>query len=116
MFHPVHSELLLSGGKDALLKCWNWQENKLMTVIPAHNFAIYDLIAIKNGENFISISRDKTIKIWNSESLGFLQRLDTKSGGHSHSINSIIYLTEESFATASDDRRIIFWEEEVRND
>ncbi len=116
MFHPIHSELLLSGGKDALLKCWNWKEKKLISAIPAHNFAIYDLIAINNGENFISISRDKTIKIWNSETLSFLQRLDTKSGGHSHSINSIICLTEDSFATASDDRRIIFWEEDINQE
>ena len=116
LFHPLNENQLLTGGKDALLKCWDWREQRLLTTIPAHNFAIYDLIATNSGGNFISSSRDKTIKIWNTETLSFLQRLDTKSGGHSHSINSIIRLNEKSFASASDDRRIILWEEDLNQE
>jgi len=112
LFHPLDSKRLFSGGKDALLKCWEWENNSRLAKIPAHNFAIYDLKSINHGNNIVSISRDKTIKIWNTENMSFLQRLDSKSGGHSHSINSLIILSDTLFATASDDRRIIIWEEE----
>lgn len=100
---------LISGGKDGHLKEWDCENLKLIQSVPAHNFAIYDLISVNENQNFISASRDKTIKIWNSFDLSFLQKLDAKSGGHKHSVNSLLKIDENRFISCSDDKKIIFW-------
>lgn len=101
---------LLSGGKDAFIKVWNCNDQlKVTREIPAHNFAVYQLIKLRNGANFISISRDKTIKLWDSETLSVLQRIERKHGGHSHAVNAVYKKNESAFVTVGDDKRIIYW-------
>jgi WD40 repeat protein len=111
LFDQLNSNFLFTGGKDAHLKKWDLNTEECIHSIPAHNFAIYDLIALKQGEMIVSASRDKTIKIWNAETLEIIQRLDFKLGGHRHSVNSLNALNGNTFASASDDRRIILWGE-----
>lgn len=108
-FDPLNPELLLTGGKDALLNSWNWQTGELRKSIPAHNYVIYDLIFIENGFRFVTASRDKTIKIWDSNDLKVLQRIEFKQGGHRHSVNSMVKLSETSFASVGDDKKLILW-------
>jgi WD40 repeat protein len=110
MFHPFDNSMLLTGGKDALLKVWKWSSSELIAEIPAHNYVIYDIISVNNGDNFITSSRDKTIKIWNTKNLSFLQRLDLKAGGHRHSVNCLTKISESTFASGSDDKRMIIWD------
>lgn len=100
---------LLSGGKDAMLRLWDVQKEEQLTEVPAHNFAIYDLK--KWGDFILSASRDKAIKIWDKD-LNFIHRLDARTKGHSHSVNRLSVLDESTFASVSDDRRIIIWERE----
>lgn len=109
-FHPNNSNLLITGGKDAHLKIWNWKTSELIKNIPAHNFVIYDVCFIERNSKFITCSRDKTIKIWDSTDFNVLQKLDQKSGGHKHSVNQLTKLDENSFASVSDDKKIIVWE------
>ncbi len=104
-----NSELLVSGGKDAMLRLWDVSTEKCLKEIPAHNFAIYRLVCV--GDQLVSVSRDKTIKVW-SRDLDFQQRLDQKDGGHRHSINDCVRLDEDYFATCGDDKRIILWKME----
>jgi WD40 repeat protein len=115
LFDPKDSNILFSGGKDAHLKKWDLKTETCVRSIPAHNYAIYDLIFLNNGETLVSASRDKTVKVWNTEDLTIIQRLDVKSGGHRHSVNTLVKLDQTAFASASDDRRIIVWrlEEEL---
>lgn len=111
LFHPTNSALLISGGKDALLKVWNWKTESLLQKIVAHTFAIYDLVSVSNGKNIISASRDKHVKVWevNEDVLEIKQRLDFKSGGHRHSVNALAKISEESFVSCSDDKKIVVW-------
>jgi WD40 repeat protein len=102
---PQDENSLLTGGKDAHLKVWDLNSRKCVRIIPAHHYVIYDIV-ILNSKKFITISRDKSIKIWNKESFRVLQKIDSKSKGHKHSVNSIIILNETIFATASDDKTI----------
>ena len=111
LFDQLNSNFLFTGGKDAHLKKWNLNTEECIHSIPAHNYAIYDLIALEQGEMIVSASRDKTIKIWNAETLEIIQRLDFKFGGHRHSVNSLNALNGNTFASASDDRKIILWGE-----
>ena len=109
LFHPTNEDLLISGGKDALIKIWKWKEELLVETIVAHNYAVYDLLSIHDGKQFVSASRDKTIKVWNSSDFSFVQRLESKNGGHRHSVNALAKIDEESFVSCSDDKRIIVW-------
>lgn len=109
-FHSLDSTILLTGGKDALLKVWDWKSGTQLKSIPAHNYVIYDIIFLENGNKFVTASRDKSIKIWDSLLYDVLQKLDFKVGGHKHSVNSLAKLTEESFSSVGDDKKIIIWE------
>lgn len=111
LFHPTEPSIMLSGGKDALLKVWKWKEAELLKEIPAHNYVIYDIISINEGRNFLTCSRDKTIKVWKTGQFTFLQRLDLKIGGHKHSVNCLLKINEKQFVSASDDKRMLIWEE-----
>lgn len=110
IFSTSKENQLISGGKDGLLKVWDWQNEKLLQSIPAHNFAIYDLSTSSNGETLVSVSRDKSIKIWREKDLSFIQKIENKNGGHKHSVNSIIKDETGRFYSCSDDRKIIRWE------
>lgn len=107
LYHPLDENLIISGGKDAYIRLWNAASGEMLKEIPAHNFAVYRLIPC--GINLVSCSRDKSIKIWD-QNLNFIEKLDVKSGGHSHSVNDLTKIDEQHFASCSDDRRIIVWE------
>ena len=109
LFHPTNPDQLISGGKDALLKLWEVNTESCLLEIPAHNFAIYSIQALNEGQTIVTASRDKTIKVW-SNSLEFQQRLDFKVGGHRHSVNNICVIAENRFVSVSDDKKIIVWE------
>jgi WD40 repeat protein len=110
VFSDLDENKLISGGKDGLLKIWDWQAEKLLESIPAHNFAIYDLLIIDEGKTIVSASRDKSIKIWDDLTYTFKQKLENKTGGHKHSVNSLCLVNENEFLSTSDDRRIIKWQ------
>jgi WD40 repeat protein len=110
VFSETTENQLISGGKDGLLKVWDWKKEKLIQTIPAHNYAIYDLKTSDDHQTLISVSRDKSIKLWNMSDLQFLQKVENKTGGHKHSVNSVIKDTNGHFFSASDDRKIIRWE------
>lgn len=111
-FHTLNPELLLTGGKDALLKVWDWKSMCQLTSIPAHNYVIYSIVFLENGKIFATASRDKSIKIWDSEKLKVLQKLDFKVGGHRHSVNALTKISEESFTSVGDDKKVIIWQKE----
>lgn len=109
LYHPSDDNRLISGGKDAMLRVWDLKNEKCIEEIPAHNFAIYSIQVINNGETIVTASRDKTIKVW-SQDLKFQERLDLKIGGHKHSVNKIRPLDAKHFVSVSDDKKIIVWE------
>lgn len=115
LFHPTNPDQLISGGKDALLKLWDLKTETCLLEIPAHNFAIYSIQALNDGQTIITASRDKTIKSW-SNTLEFQQRLDFKVGGHRHSVNRLRVLAENRFVSVSDDKKIIVWNSGLKED
>ncbi len=100
---------VLSGGWDAHIKLWNSESGELLKSIPAHNYAIYDLALSDDGKYVASASRDKTIKLWDAESLELIQRLDIKDGGHTRSVNALVWQGEQLVSTG-DDGKVILWE------
>lgn len=103
-------DFLISGGKDAYVRKWNWREQKLVKEIPGHNYAVYDLEFFKDKKRMVTVSFDKTIKIWDAESLEVLERIEFQNGGHRHTVNRIAKISEDKFVTVGDDRKIKIWE------
>lgn len=109
VLHPS-KPALISGGKDALIKTYDINNDwKTGLILPAHNFAVYSMVFDDAGTKAFTASRDKTIKIWDAGNFDPLQRLDAKSGGHTHSVNKLIY-TGQRLVSAGDDRQIIIWQ------
>jgi WD40 repeat protein len=111
-YHPS-GKILLSGGKDALLKAWDLNNNCLnIHSIAAHNFAIYDIRFSPDKRLFATASRDKTIKLWNASTLDFLLRINSENqAGHVNSVNALFWSeTPDVLISAGDDRALMIWE------
>lgn len=110
-FHPLRS-VLMSGGKDAYLKAWDARSLIFQQVLslPAHNFAIYAMAFSEDSRQMATASRDKTWKLWDASALDVIQRFDAKVGGHTHSVNKVIRLSNR-WITCGDDRQIMVWGE-----
>lgn len=105
------NDQLLVGGKDAHLYLYNWRTEKRIKVLPAHNYAIYDLALIGEDQNYlVSVSFDKTIKLWSFPLLDIVHRIEFKDQGHRHTVNRIVVLNQRRIATVSDDAKIKIWE------
>ena len=109
-FSDFKNKVVFTSGKDGYIRVWQLNNYKEIVAIPAHNESIYNLQELDNY--LFSISRDKTIKIWNINTLDFISKIDRKSGGHSHSINDILIINS-NLITAGDDKRIICWETQL---
>jgi WD40 repeat protein len=104
-------KILISAGKDGYLRFWDRAADYLKKLeIPAHNFGIYQIDFFNDDKNFISISRDKSIKLWDCDNWKVLQKIERKHGGHSHAVNAFWKKSESEFITVSDDKRINNWE------
>nr|MDQ3100792.1 hypothetical protein [Bacteroidota bacterium] len=107
-FHPA-KPVLISGGKDGYLRFWRTdQDHQLTREIAAHKGGIYRILFNDDGSLCATCSRDRTIKIWNANSFEPLHRLDRVAGGHTHSVNSILWI-DDLLISASDDRTLIAW-------
>lgn len=103
---------LLSGGRDALLRRWDTTTNYKQTHdIPAHTLHIKHIAFNESGRLFATVSMDKTIKIWDAESMTLLKVIDkARNDAHINSVNKVIWLDENQFVTCSDDKQIMIWE------
>lgn len=108
-FHP-RKPVLLTGGRDGHLRAWrmhgNWEK---VLDIPAHQGSIYHIAFSPDGKFIATASRDKTAKVWDAESLEPIARLDRIAGGHTHSVNTLLWLSDGTLLTAGDDKRIVQW-------
>lgn len=103
---------LLTGGKDAYLRIWNTADGfEMDREVAAHNFAIYDIVLSPDSNITATVSRDKTVKLWETENISTPVRLDrAASGGHINSVNAALWLPEENIlATCGDDRTVVLW-------
>lgn len=103
----VTKSKIITGGRDAHIRIWDKENYTLIKSIPAHHFAIYDIQFHNELNVFTTISRDKSIKIWD-ENFEFLKKINVDDGGHINSVNSMIWIGN-SLISGGDDRRIIRW-------
>jgi WD40 repeat protein len=104
---------LLTGSRDAHLKQWDAENGyDLCRDIVAHLFAINHIASSPNGEQFATASMDKSIKIWETDTLKLLKVLDrARHAGHGTSVNRVLWTANPNrLLSASDDRTISVWE------
>ena len=111
----VDDTILLSGGRDAILNVIDASGFAILQSIPAHNYSIYDIQFSSDKKYFATASRDKSIKIWNTATFGFVQKIEgVTAGGHLNSVNKLVWSKFNNYLTSgSDDRSIIIWQPTV---
>lgn len=97
---------LITGGRDAHIVVSD-TNYKILKRIPAHYQTVYGLIRV--GNQFVSASLDKTIKVWNADFTKVEQRIEFKHGGHNRSVNGLVCMDDHTFASYGDDKKIIIW-------
>lgn len=108
------NEFILTGSRDAHINKFSLSNYKLMQSVPAHNYAIYDLAFNESNSLLASASRDKTVKIWDPETLEVIMRLEKQEAdGHVNSVNKLLWLNKDELLSAGDDRSIALWKMSV---
>ena len=101
-------KFLLTGGRDAHLKIWKSQSYELVKSIPAHNWAIYDIVFNPDATLFATASRDKTIKIWDAKTYQILKRITKENfEAHTHSVNKLIWSTYHNYLVSVGDDKMV---------
>ncbi|MEZ0610649.1 WD40 repeat domain-containing protein [Fibrella sp. WM1] len=103
---------LLAGGRDAHLRAWEVEAGYQPSHdIVAHLYALNHMAYSPDGHWLATVSMDKTIKLWNADTLQLRKVIDrARHGGHSTSVNRVLWLSETRFVTASDDRTVMLWQ------
>lgn len=108
VFH-IGKPVLLSGGKDAHLRVHGLKSHEELLNLPVHQFSVYSMVFSPDGKWLATGSRDKTIKIWDARTMDPITRLDASVGGHTHSVNKLLWMPDGTLISCSDDRKIISW-------
>lgn len=114
-YHPSRP-VLLSGGRDAMLRAWHLPDVEDKTALPvllkeqpAHLFTLNHLVFAPDGRHFATASRDKTLKIWDADTFDLCKVADTiRDGGHINSVNRLLWRSD-FLLSASDDRSLMWW-------
>ncbi len=101
---PTRKELI-TGGKDGYLRWWDSETLSLKKALPAHKGSIYGLEFIDEN-HFVTVSLDKSVKIWNAVERKVIHKITDKSIGHRRSVNTICSNGNGQFAYAGDDKLI----------
>lgn len=107
---------ILSGGRDAQLKAWTLGDSvKCESTQSAHWFTINDIAIHQQKRIFVTASRDKTMRVWNSDDYSLLKVINKeKNEGHVNSVNKLLWSNYKDYLiSASDDRSLAVWELDV---
>ena len=105
-----NGDCLYSGGRDAQLKVWDMLTYSLIQNIPAHLFAINSIAYHPSRPFFATASMDKTVKIWEADTLKLAKTISREKGYDSHrlSVNKVVW-DEDILISVGDDKKVIIW-------
>ncbi len=103
-------ETLFTAGRDAQIRTWSLFNLKNEKTIAAHNVTVNDLALHRSLPWLLSASRDKTIRLWNRETMQLLHVFDqSKYLMHTNSVNAVSWLDDQHFVSCGDDGLILIW-------
>jgi len=112
-FHKT-TGTLVSGSRDAHLKSWDITKLPLVPSkdVPAHLYAINAIVQSPDGKYFATASMDKSIKLWDAQSLQLLKVINKgRDAGHGTSVNKLLWgPISTELVSASDDRTLSLWQ------
>jgi len=102
---------LYSGGRDAKLYQLQQKDLSIVRELTPHLFTVYSILPHPHLPIIATVSRDKSIKIWDSTSLALLKNISLERGYESHrlSINTAMWI-EDQLITAGDDKLLKVWD------
>jgi WD40 repeat protein len=108
-YHP-HRKMLITGCIEGTLNFWKTdQDYKHIYHRHIHDSTIYGFDYHKWEDLYVTVSKDKSIKIWDP-SFDIPQTLNKFSGeGHIHSVNTVCWMHNGILASAGDDKVIKLW-------
>jgi len=99
------SKSLFSGGKDACIKMF--ENGGEVQSVPAHLLHVHRLCINYEREWMLSSSMDKTVKVWEIKGLRLIKVIDfERNGGHTSSVNKILWIDKNTIISCSDDRTL----------
>lgn len=117
---PIHTQsvtslafvdgFLISGGRDAKMYKTSVTDLSKVAEVTPHMFTVYGIIPLGDSL-FATVSRDKTIKVWDTE-FKLQKNISRDRGIDSHhlSINSALYNSSlQLLCTAGDDKLVKVW-------
>lgn len=109
---PEGDHRIFSIGRDAHIRTWMEENSEFQPIqaIPAHMYAINDLVFHPGGRWFFTGSMDKSIKIWRKSNLELLKVIDfERHACHRNGVNRLLWHEDRLYSTG-DDRLIMEWE------
>jgi len=103
---------LYSGGRDAQLYRLDKADLSVLDSITPHMFTLYGILQHPEKPVLITVSRDKSIKFWDRDSLRLLKNVSAEKGFDAHrlSINAAcLHGTPPQLITVSDDKLVKVW-------
>lgn len=106
---------LLSGGRDAKLVRLAQKDLSVLQSITPHMFTVYGILPHPTLPIIATISRDKSIKIWDGLTLSLLKNISIERGYDAHrlSINTAIWI-DNQLVTAGDDKLVKVWDVSIQ--
>lgn len=65
--HPQHLSLLVSGSYDGEVRLWDLPQQKCIRNFRAHDGYVRGITFLPDGQQFVTVGDDKTIKMWKTE-------------------------------------------------
>ncbi|WP_372368674.1 protein kinase [Candidatus Uabimicrobium sp. HlEnr_7] len=107
VFHPYNKEIAAVSQNHNSIHIWSIDENSDERILRGHQREIVATIYLDEGYKLVSISKDKTIRIWNTQKQELISTMACKEIPRS---SFDVHLEDSKLVYLSTNNRIIVWD------